>query len=288
MASFPSAGAPLLEVRGLKVAYRNRGKGELAAVSGIDFSIKQGEIVGVLGESGCGKTSIGLALLRCLPPVGDQTGKVLFQGRDLAALSDREMRNIRGAQLSMIFQDPALTLSPLMRVGDQITEVLRAHRVLDRKQCQSIVHALLEDLELGDLDRIYRSFPHQLSGGQCQRILIAQALVCKPALIIADEPTASLDARTALEIIDLIRKINQRDGISFLFVSHDPAVLRALAHTVIVMYAGRIVERGTADQILTHPSHPYTRALLAARQGDVCENEFAPAEIFSTLSSPEA
>jgi ABC-type dipeptide/oligopeptide/nickel transport system ATPase component len=266
MASLPNRGVPLLEARNLRVTYQTQGQPCLTAARDIDLHIGHGEILGVLGESGCGKSSVGMALLRLLPPAGRQTGEILFRGQDLASLNEGEMRKIRGAQLSMIFQDPVLSLNPLMRVGDQIGELLLAHRDRTHKQRREIVLDLLGQLEMGDVDRIYRSYPHQLSGGQCQRILIAQSLICKPTLIIADEPTASLDAVTALEIIKLIRRINQQDSIAFLMISHDPAVLGAVAHRIAVMYAGEIVEQGPVDEILTEPHHPYTQALLAAGQ----------------------
>jgi ABC-type dipeptide/oligopeptide/nickel transport system ATPase component len=188
------------------------------------------------------------------------------------------MRKMRGAGIAMIFQDPALALHPLIRVREQVSEILRAHSAWDRGACRRAVEKVLANLELADLDRIANSYPHQLSGGQCQRILIAQALICNPRLIVADEPTASLDVRTALEIIELIRRINAREQIAFLFISHDPAVLRAIAHRVIVMRAGKLVEQGTADQILNRASHPYTRALLAASQGNPCDHEFTAVE----------
>jgi ABC-type glutathione transport system ATPase component len=284
MPSIANPGSALLRVRNLAIAYRNAANAEVRAVDGIDCSIADGEIVGLLGESGCGKTSIGMALLGVLPSAATRSGTMHFREKDLAELNQNEMREVRGAGIAMIFQDPALALHPLIRVREQVSEVLRAHSGGDRRENRRAVERLLTDLELSDIDRIGNSYPHQLSGGECQRILIAQALICKPGLIVADEPTASLDSRTALEILELIRKINERDGIAFLFISHDPAVLRAVAHRVIVMHAGKIVEQGAADQILRQPSHTYTRALLAARQGTY-EDEFAPPEILFRSSS---
>ena len=278
MSSVTNAKSPLLRVHDLAITYKNGAHSETTAVDGVAFSICDGEIVGLLGESGCGKTTIGMALLRMLPSTARQSGAVYFRGKNIANLSQNEMRKVRGAGIATVFQDPALALNPVMRVREQVAEVLRAHSDLDRKECRRLVEELLADLELGDVERIGNSYPHQLSGGQCQRILIAQSLICNPSLIIADEPTASLDARTALEIINLIRRINQQNSTSFLFISHDPAVLCALAHTVIVLYAGKIVEQGTADQILNQPSHPYTRALLAARQGAFRNSDFVPPE----------
>jgi ABC-type glutathione transport system ATPase component len=287
MPSVANPGSALLRVRNLAITYRNAANSEVRAVNGVDFTIADGEIVGLLGESGCGKTSIGMALLRVLPSVATTAGTMHFREKDLTELSQNEMRKIRGAGIAMIFQDPALALHPLIRVREQVSEVLRAHSACHRGENRDAVEKLLGALELGDIDRIGNSYPHQLSGGECQRVLIAQALICNPGLIVADEPTASLDSRTALEILELIRRINDEKRIAFLFISHDPAVLRMVAHRVIVMHAGKIVEQGTADQILGQPSHPYTRALLAAGQGP-CENEFATTEGLPRTSSAGA
>src|SRR4051812_29183944 len=287
MPSVANPGSALLRVRNLAITYRNAANSEVRAVDGVDFTIADGEIVGLLGESGCGKTSIGMAVLRVLPSVATTAGTVHFREKDLTELSQNEMRKIRGAGIAMIFQDPALALHPLIRVREQVSEVLRAHSACHRGENRDAVEKLLGALELGDIDRIGNSYPHQLSGGECQRVLIAQALICNPGLIVADEPTASLDSRTALEILELIRRINDEKRIAFLFISHDPAVLRMVAHRVIVMHAGKIVEQGTADQILGQPSHPYTRALLAAGQGP-CENEFATTEGLPRTSSAGA
>jgi len=267
MESVTNTEEPVLRVRDLRVTYKNGANPEICAVEDVDFSIANGEIVGLLGESGCGKTSLGMAVLGMLPPAFARSGTIYFRGKNLASLTPSEMRKVRGADIAMIFQDPALALHPLLRVREQVIEVLRAHRNLGREQCRKLVEELLGDLELGDVERIGDSYPHQLSGGQCQRILIAQSLICKPSLIIADEPTASLDLGTALEIINLIRRVNQRNSTSFLLISHDPAVLRALAHSIMVMQHGKIVEQGTANKVLTNTCHPYTRALLAAEQG---------------------
>jgi ABC-type glutathione transport system ATPase component len=286
MPSVANPGSALLRVRNLAITYRNAANSEVRGVDGVEFTIADGEIVGLLGESGCGKTSIGMALLGMLPSVATRSGTVHFRERDLAELSPNEMREVRGAGIAMIFQDPAVALHPLIRVREQVGEVLRAHSDCNREEIRRAVEKLLAALELGDVDRIGNSYPHQLSGGECQRILIAQALICNPGLIVADESTASLDSRTVLEILELIRRINEEKRIAFLFISHDPAVLRMVASRVIVMQAGKIVEQGTADQVLGHPSHPYTRALLAARQGS-CENEFAPTEILPRSLSAE-
>ena len=266
MENLPSPDAPLLSVRNLRVTYSHPQHPEGVAVNAASFSVGEGEVLGVLGESGSGKSSIAMAVMRMLPESSKQTGEIAFKGCDLASLTDSEMRQIRGAEISMIFQDAALSLSPLMRVGDQVGEVLRAHGKADSTQRSVLVRRLFADLELGDVDRIYQAYPHQLSGGQCQRISIAQALICSPALIIADEPTASLDAVTTLEIVRLMRRINQQNSTAFILISHDPAVVAPVAHKVAVMHAGEIVEYGTADRVLNQPHHQYTQALLAARQ----------------------
>ncbi len=275
----------LLRVQDLAIGYRNGRNIETRVVENVDFSIGDGEILGLLGESGCGKTSIGMALLGMLPRSASLSGTIYFGDRELGGLSQSELQKMRGSGIATIFQDSALALHPLIRVREQISEVLRAHSCCDRSQRRGVVEKLLADLELGEIDRIGNSYPHQLSGGQCQRILIAQALISKPKLIVADEPTASLDAQTTLATIDLIRRINEQERIAFLFISHDPAVLRAVAHRVIVMRAGKIVEQGVTSQILRNPSHPYTRALLSASDGNPFHYELSVAEKSCASSS---
>ena len=180
----------------------------------------------------------------------------------MLSLSERELRKIRGASISVIYQDSTV-LNPVMRAGDQISEVLRAHRDWNRQRCREEARLLLEEVELEDIDRVYASYPHQLSGGQRQRIVIAQALACRPALVIADEPTSSLDPTTAASLVELLRRLNRQFKIAFLVISHDIKILARLADRVMVMYAGRIVEQGPCQAILHEPLHPYTRALLS-------------------------
>jgi oligopeptide/dipeptide ABC transporter ATP-binding protein len=250
----------LLSVRHLTVNYRVAGR-QLAAVSGLTFDLSPGEIVGVLGESGCGKTTAALALLGILPDSAAVSGSVLFDELDLLSLSESEFQKIRGSEAAIIYQDSSV-LNPVMRVGDQVSEVLRAHRVCGRRQAREEVESMLSAVGLRKSKRIYDAYPHQLSGGQRQRIAIAQALICKPRLVVADEPTASLDPDTTAEILSLMQRLRDTAGTSFLVISHDPADLAAIADRVIVMYAGEIVEQGTLVDVYSKPLHPYTRALL--------------------------
>ena len=235
---------------------------EFTILDRISFDIAPGEIVGLLGESGSGKTTMALSLLRLLPPNARVAGgSVQFRGRDLLSLNERQLREVRGAELSLIYQDSSV-LNPVMRVGDQVTEVVRAHHRWPILRAREEAMAALAAVGLGGSDRIYTSYPHQLSGGQRQRIMIAQALVCKPDLVIADEPTASLDATTAAEIVDLVKGLKTVSDTSFLFITHDAATLATLADRVMVMYAGQIVEDGPLSEVYSQPQHPYTRALL--------------------------
>ena len=258
---------PLLQVRDLSVqlpdnAISPNTANAVCLLKGITFQVQRGEAVGILGESGAGKTTLALALLRLLPFAQAIQGSVEFEGRPLLSLDRHELRMMRGARLSLIYQDSAV-LNPVLRMGDHLIEVLRAHHKWSRQRYREAAIALLEDVELTDIDRIYASYPHQLSGGQRQRIVIAQALACRPSLVIADEPTASLDPDTALEIVALLGRLKQRFQMAFLLISHDLVPLELLADRILVMYAGRIVEQGPRDQILQRPLHPYTRALLA-------------------------
>jgi oligopeptide/dipeptide ABC transporter ATP-binding protein len=253
----------LLDVSGLDVSIIADPALQISALQGISFRIACGEVVGLVGESGAGKTTLALALLRLLSSsYRVDRGSIEFDARPLLSLSERELRKIRGARLSIIHQDSTV-LNPVMRVGDQVVEVLRAHFDWSKRRCREEARLLLEEVELEDVDRVYMSYPHQLSGGQRQRIVIAQALACRPALVIADEPTSSLDPTTAASIVELLGRLNRRFKVAFLVISHDIKMLARLADRVIVMYAGRIVEQGPCQAVLYEPLHPYTRALLS-------------------------
>ncbi len=255
--------APVLGVADLSVAYDGGPGPPTAVLAGVGFELAAGEALGVLGESGCGKTTLCLTLLGLLPPGGAVTGgTVRFEGQELLALQEERLRRLRGSRLSMIFQEPGLALNPCLKVGEQIADVLVTHRALPRRRARSVVLDLLERVRFPDPERVFRSYPHELSGGQRQRVVMAQALVCEPALVIADEPTASLDAVTEGELVALLRGLLRESGTALLFVSHNPAVLAALADRLAVMYAGRLVELGGREEVLADPLHPYTRALL--------------------------
>ncbi len=266
--------APILRVADLRVAYGAGTGAPVPILGGVGFELSAGEALGVLGESGCGKSTLCLALLGLLPPGGGVTGgSVRFEGRELLELPEAGLQRLRGRRLAMIFQEPGLALNPCLRVGEQIADLPRIHRGWRRRRARAAVLELLARVRFTDPERVYRAYPHQLSGGQRQRVVIAQALVCEPALVVADEPTASLDAVTGRELVDLLRSLLRDLGTALLFVSHDPAVLAGLADRLAVMYAGRLVEVGERDRVLADPLHPYTRALLecapAAGSGSV-------------------
>lgn len=258
-----AASRPLLRVQNLAVRILLDATPEIRPLKEVTFQVQRGEIVGLLGESGAGKTTLALALMRLLPSSARVVqGSIEFAGHSLLSVGERELQKIRGAGISIIYQDSGV-LNPVLRVGNHLVEVLRAHYKWPRRRYREKAIALLEDMELREVERIYAAYPHQLSGGQRQRIVIAQALACQPALVIADEPTASLDPETSLEIIELLGRLKERFQTAFLLISHDLAPLERLADRIMVMYAGRIVEQGSRDEILRQPLHPYTRALLA-------------------------
>jgi oligopeptide/dipeptide ABC transporter ATP-binding protein len=251
----------LLRVRNLTVRYLIEGCA-FTAVKDLTFRIGPGEIVGLLGESGCGKTTTALSVLRVLPEVAEvTTGAVVFRGRDLLPLDESQLRDVRGAQIAMIYQDSSV-LNPVIQVGSQVCEVLRAHRRYRLSDAREKVLSLFTSIGLTECERIYEAYPHQLSGGQRQRIAVAQALICEPDLVIADEPTASVDPDTAKEILDCMRRMKQAAGTSFLTISHDPDALDGIADRIIVMYGGQIVEEGPLAEVYSRPLHPYTQALL--------------------------
>jgi oligopeptide/dipeptide ABC transporter ATP-binding protein len=227
-----------------------------------------GETLGVLGESGSGKSTLASALLRLLPGNGEiQRGVVLFEGQDLLQAEPRELERIRGARIAPIFQEPSLALHPTIRIGEQVSDVLAAHGSLNRGALRQKTRQLLAEVFPVDLARISDSYPHQLSGGQQQRVLIAKAIACGPSLIVADEPTASLDPTTQLEILSLFRTLREKFNTSLILITHNPALLAGLADRVLVLYAGKVAEIGPTEKVLTSPQHPYTRALLQSMPG---------------------
>ena len=253
----------VLEVRDLCVAYGRRGGGVWRALSGVSFGVGAGEIFAVLGESGSGKTTLATAMLRLLPGNGRITGgEILLEGRDLARMDAVELRRVRGSAVSIIFQEPSLALHPTIKVGEQIGEVLRAHGTRNKRERSERVREILAKVFSGDIERIFSSYPHELSGGQQQRVLIAQAIACEPALVIADEPTASMDPTTQSEILVLFRSLRDALGIAFIFITHNPALLAGFADRVLVLYAGKVAEAGATRDVLFAPRHPYTQALL--------------------------
>ncbi|MBZ5656300.1 MAG: ABC transporter ATP-binding protein [Acidobacteriia bacterium] len=250
-------------VHSLSVTYLADGDQPVRALDQATLEIRSGELVGILGESGSGKSTLAAAWLRLLPADARyDSGSIRFRGRDVLALPDSEMRRMRGAEIALISQDPALSLNPVISVGDQIAEVLRAHVRMTRRDRRTRVEELLTEVGFDQPRKIYHAYPHQLSGGQRQRVAIAQAVACRPALVIADEPTSKLDASLQAEILSLMRDISHRHHTAFVLISHDPTVLAGFVDRIAVMYAGRIVEEGSTQDIFRRPLHPYTQALV--------------------------
>ena len=252
-------------MKNLNVAYRVADGSTHRAVENASFEIGAGEVLGLMGESGCGKTSIALALLGLLGNEQAQvSGSIEFRGKELFTTSEREMREIRGSGLSMVFQEPGIALSPVMRVRDQVAEVIHAHKNASWRKCREDAQSALGRVGLPDTLRIFSAYPHQLSGGQRQRVALAQAIACEPALLITDEPTASVDARSQQELIALLRQLQRDSGIAILLISHSAEVQARLADRLMVMERGRVVEQGQFEKLYRHPSQACTRAMLRA------------------------
>lgn len=237
--------------------------GPLHAVVGVSFTLAPGRTLALVGESGCGKSLTALSILRLLPPGGRViAGHIRFDGRDLLRASEPELCRLRGRDIAMIFQEPQSSLNPLLKVGVQVDEVLRWHKHLPRRVARQSGVELLRRVGLPDPERRYHAYPHELSGGMRQRVLIAAALACEPRLLIADEPTTALDVTVQAQILTLLADLQQRTGLALLLITHDLGVVAQMADTVCVMYAGQIVERGATEDILRAPQHPYTCGLL--------------------------
>jgi oligopeptide/dipeptide ABC transporter ATP-binding protein len=257
----------LLDVQHLTTAF-DTPQGRLLPVDHVSFVVRRGETLGLAGESGCGKTVTALSIMRLVQPPGRTIGgRVILNGRDLLALSEREMRRVRGAEISLVFQEPMTALNPVFSIGDQVAESLVVHRLASGADARRRAVDLLEAVRIPEPERRARDYPHQLSGGMRQRVLIAIALACRPSLVIADEPTTSLDVTIQAQILDLLREMRARFDLSLLLITHDLGVIAGMADRVAIMYAGRVVETGPVAQIFDAPRHPYTRGLLASIPG---------------------
>jgi peptide/nickel transport system ATP-binding protein/oligopeptide transport system ATP-binding protein len=256
---------PLLRIEGLRTVFRTS-MGEIAAVDGVDLAVPRGRTLGIVGESGCGKSMLSLSVMRLVPAPGRiATGRVMLEGQNLLDLPMARMREIRGSRVAMIFQEPMTSLNPVHSIGWQITEAMRAHdkRASDRELRERAI-AALQRVRIPAPEKRFDDYPHQLSGGMRQRVMIAMALACKPALLIADEPTTALDVTVQAQILDLLRELQAETGMSIILITHDLGVVAEMADEVAVMYAGRVVERAAATEIFASPQHPYTLGLLGS------------------------
>ena len=254
---------PLLEVHDLVTTFRTE-RGELRAVDEVSFELEEGGTLGIVGESGCGKSVTALSILRLVPhPQGSiDSGRITFRGKDLLALTEREMQDVRGNAISMIFQEPMTSLNPVYSVGTQIIEAIRLHQKKSRSEARTRAIEMLKLVGIPSPETNVDAYPHQLSGGMRQRVMIAMALACEPDLLIADEPTTALDVTIQAQILELLASLKEKLGMSVILITHDLGVVAEVATEVIVMYAGRVVEKSKVKGLFAHPRHPYTRGLL--------------------------
>ncbi|HLF70853.1 MAG TPA: ABC transporter ATP-binding protein [Dehalococcoidia bacterium] len=251
----------ILEVQDLRTQFHDRHQ-TLKALDGVSLTLNSGEVLGVVGESGCGKTTLALSILNLIPHPGSiESGRILFRGKNILTMSSNELRELRGNQISMIFQDPVAGLNPILSVGDQVQEIITAHLGISRERARDMAVDLLTNMGLPDAERIISRFPFQLSGGMAQRVMIAIAMALKPAVLIADEATSALDMTVQAQILEELRKLRD-GGVSILLITHDFGVIAQMADRVAVMYSGRIAETGDPEALYHRPRHPYTAALL--------------------------
>ena len=262
----PQHPAPLLEVQDLCVVFESD-EGDARAVDGVSFSLNAGETLCLVGESGCGKSATALSILRLLPspPARTTAGRVLFEGQDLVQLSEKALQTVRGNRIGMVFQEPMTSLNPVFRVGEQIAEPLRLHRGMSKGEAMAKAVHLLHEVGIPSPEARVRDFPHQMSGGMRQRVMIAMAVACEPKLLIADEPTTALDVTIQSQVLELLRTLTKTKGNALLLITHDLGVVRAAADKVAVMYAGKIVEYAPVQDLFRQPLHPYTQGLMHSR-----------------------
>jgi oligopeptide/dipeptide ABC transporter ATP-binding protein len=261
----PPSSDVLLDVRDLRTHFKVM-DGTVPAVDGVSFQVRRGETLGVVGESGCGKSVTALTIMRLVetPPGEIVSGEIWFDGRDVLRLSNEEMLDVRGAEMAMIFQEPMTSLNPVLTVGDQIAEAVVAHRKVSHAAARERAIEMLRLVGIPEAQRRVRQYPHELSGGMRQRVMIALALSCDPKLLIADEPTTALDVTIQAQILELIRHVQQETGTALLLITHDLGVVAETVQRLVVMYAGKVVETGTVEEVLRDPQHPYTEGLLAS------------------------
>jgi len=253
----------VLEVKNLETSFTTE-RGKVKAVDGVSFDLYSGKTLGIVGESGCGKSVTSLSIMRLIPnPPGKITGgEILYRGKDLLKLNLEEMRKIRGNEISMIFQEPMTSLNPVFTIGNQLVEAIRLHQDLSKGEAINKAIEMLKLVGIPAPDKRVKDYPHQLSGGMRQRVMIAMALSCNPRILIADEPTTALDVTIQAQILDLLRDLQQKTGLGLLLITHDLGVVAEMAHEVVVMYAGKVVERAPVTEIFKSPKHPYTQGLL--------------------------
>jgi peptide/nickel transport system ATP-binding protein len=256
----------LLSVRGLRTEFVSDGRPPAIAVNDLSFDVKRGKTLGIVGESGCGKSMTALSLMRLVPRPNGRIagGSMLLAGRDLRQLTDAEMRQVRGQEISMIFQEPMTSLNPVLTIGQQIAETVMVHEKLPWQACLTRALDMLKAVKMPEAERRLHEYPHQLSGGMRQRVMIAMALACRPRLLLADEPTTALDVTIQAQILELIRDLQQETGTAVVLITHDLGVIAEMADRVVVMYAGRKVEEASVEDLFANPLHPYTRGLMGA------------------------
>ncbi|WP_026570757.1 MULTISPECIES: ABC transporter ATP-binding protein [Sediminibacillus] len=268
----------ILEVKDLHVTFKTYG-GEVKAVRGVNFDLKKGETLAIVGESGCGKSVTSNSIMRLIPtpPGRIANGSIVYRGRDLTTVSEKEMRTIRGVDISMIFQDPMTALNPTLTIGNQLTEGLKQHKDISGREAKERALEMMNLVGIPSPEERLKQYPHQFSGGMRQRVVIAMALICDPDLLIADEPTTALDVTIQAQILELFGKIQERTGVSIILITHDLGVVAKIADRIAVMYAGKIIEVGTKREIFYEPQHPYTKGLLnSVPRLDIEEDDLIP------------